>query len=154
MKTNEKTNGRKYRIIFILLMSGLLMIFIVFPAAQVNTRSSMTIKNEDTISFETVEVKPLFNNGDPAVEFRKYLHENLKYPQTGDKKVVSGRVVVGFVVNKEGKVVNARIVKAANPLLDKEVLRVISSSPVWVSGRHNGKVVNVSCIFPVNFVYK
>jgi hypothetical protein len=51
-------------------------------------------------------------------------------------------------------VVNARIVKPANPLLDKEVLRVISSSPVWVSGRHKGMDVNVRCTFPVIFVYK
>jgi TonB family protein len=109
------------------------------------------IKQSEDSVFSKVEVPPKFNGGDPAVEFRKYIYENIKYPQIAKEKGISGRVIVQFVVNAQGKVTDAVIAKSVDPSLDKEALRVVLSSPLWTPGELKGKPVKVFLTFPITF---
>lgn len=102
--------------------------------------------------FYIVEDMPKFNGGDPAVEFRKYIAQNLRYPEIAAENGISGRVIVQFAVNNRGRVVDAVVVVGVDPSLDREALRVVNSSPVWTPGRQRGKEVKVLFTFPINFV--
>jgi len=95
---------------------------------------------------------PKFNGGDPTVEFRKYISDNMKYPQIAIENGISGKVIVQFVVNTQGKVTDAVIAGSVDPALDKEALRVILSSPSWTPGKQRGKAVKVAFYFPINFI--
>ena len=102
--------------------------------------------------FYVVETMPLFNGGDPAPEFRKYIAQNLKYPKSAAEKGVDGKVIVQFAVNKNGQVVDAVVVRSVDPSLDKEAIRVVNSSPRWTPGENKGEPVTVLFTFPINFV--
>ncbi len=103
-------------------------------------------------TFYIVEDMPKFNGGDPATEFRKYIAQNLHYPEIAAENGISGRVIVQFAVNSKGKVVDAVVVAGVDPALDKEAIRVVMSSPPWTPGRQRGKPVKVLFTFPINFV--
>jgi len=102
--------------------------------------------------FYIVEEMPLFNGGDAGTEFRKYIAENLRYPEDAAASGISGRVIVQFTVNKNGEVVDPKVVRSVSPSLDQEALRVVKSSPRWTPGKHKGKAVDVMFNFPFNFV--
>jgi TonB family protein len=94
---------------------------------------------------------PLFNGGDPAIEFRKYIIQNLRYPRAAAEKGISGRVIVQFVVDTSGIVKDAKLVMPRDPLLDQEALRVVLSSPSWTPGKQRGRKVPVFFTFPIEF---
>jgi len=107
---------------------------------------------EEEEVFYIVEDMPTFNGGEPATGFRKYIAQNLQYPEIAAENGVSGRVIVQFAVDKTGKVVDARIVRSVDSALDKEAVRVVMSSPKWTPGKQRGKAVKVLFTFPINFV--
>jgi len=100
-------------------------------------------------AFDVVEEMPEFPGGPKAL--MNYLMENVKYPKTAFDADIQGRVIAQFVVDKEGTVRDAHVVKSVDPALDAEALRVINNMPKWRPGRQNGKVVNVKYTIPVNF---
>ena len=102
--------------------------------------------------FYIVEDMPTFNGGEPATEFRKYIAQNLRYPEIAAENGISGRVIVQFAVNKVGTVVDAVVVRSVDPALDKEAVRVVMTSPKWAPGKQRGKAVKVLFTFPINFV--
>lgn len=102
--------------------------------------------------FYIVEEMPTFNGGDPATEFRKYIQQNLRYPEIAAENDISGRVIVQFAVNSQGKIVDAVVLMGVDPSLDREALRVVNSSPPWKPGKQRGKAVKVLFTFPINFV--
>ncbi len=114
------------------------------------TDDSEEIEEEEV--FYIVEDMPTFNGGDPATEFRKYIAQNLQYPEIAAENGVSGRVIVQFAVNKTGQVVDAVVMRSVDPALDKEAIRVVMSSPKWTPGKQRGKAVKVLFTFPINFV--
>lgn len=103
---------------------------------------------EDEV-FMVVEDSPEFPGGIDAL--LKYLKDNIKYPPICRENNIQGRVIVSFVVNKDGKIVDPEVVKGVNPSLDKEALRVISGMPSWTPGKQRGKPVRVKYSVPVNF---
>ena len=107
---------------------------------------------EEEEVFYIVEDMPTFNGGEPATEFRKYIAQNLQYPEIAAENGVSGRVIVQFAVDKTGKVVDAVVVRSVDSALDKEAVRVVMSSPKWTPGKQRGKSVKVLFTFPINFV--
>ncbi len=107
--------------------------------------------DEDEV-FYIVEDMPTFNGGEPATEFRKYIAQNLRYPEIAAENGISGRVIVQFAVNKVGTVVDANVVRSVDPALDKEAVRVVMTSPKWTPGKQRGKAVKVLFTFPINFV--
>jgi protein TonB len=99
--------------------------------------------------FEVVEQNPSFPGGDKAL--MEWLHKNLKYPQSAQENNIQGRVLVTFIVNKDGAIVEPEVVKSVHPQLDREALRVISTMPNWKPGSQRGKPVRVKYTVPVNF---
>ena len=104
---------------------------------------------EEEEIFMVVEETPEFPGGYEA--YMQYLKKNIKYPAICRDNNIQGRVIVSFVVNKDGKIVDAEVVKGVNPSLDKEALRVISTMPNWKPGKQRGKPVRVKYSSPVNF---
>ena len=107
---------------------------------------------KDRELFWVVEEMPQFNGGDPATEFRKFIAQNLNYPKSAAEDSISGRVIIQFCVNYEGKVIEPLVVRSAGKPLDDEAIRVVSSSPLWTPGKQRGKTVDVLFTFPINFV--
>jgi protein TonB len=104
---------------------------------------------EDKI-FEIVEKAPEFPQGGMA-GLMQYLSKNIRYPAIAQENGVQGRVTVQFVVNRDGSIVDAVVVKGIDPYLDKEALRVISTMPKWKPGEQRGKPVRVKFTVPVMF---
>ncbi|MDO5000068.1 MAG: energy transducer TonB [Bacteroidales bacterium] len=107
----------------------------------------------DIVPYTSVEVKPTFNGGD-ADAFVKYVQQNLKYPQRAIENEEQGRVTVNFVVDQNGKIQNAKVVKGVSELLDAEALRVINNAPDWTPAKQGGKNVPVTYSIPVVFALR
>ncbi len=106
------------------------------------------IEEEQEI-FQVVENMPEFPGGTQAL--LQYLKKNIKYPTICQEQGIQGRVVVQFVVNKDGSIVDPEVIKPVNPYLDKEALRVVSTMPKWKPGEQRGKPVRVKFTLPVQF---
>lgn len=105
--------------------------------------------DEQTI-FEVVENMPEFPNGGMA-GLMQYLSKNIKYPTIAQENGTQGRVTVQFVVNKDGGIVDAKVLRGVDPYLDKEAVRVIMGMPKWKPGMQRGKPVRVKYTVPVMF---
>ena len=99
--------------------------------------------------FDVVEQMPEFPGGMEAL--MQFMSKNMKYPDEATKAGQEGRVIVSFVVEEDGRVTNAKVVKSVAPLLDAEALRVIGLMPRWEPGRQNGEAVRVKYTIPVTF---
>lgn len=108
------------------------------------------VVEEEAIPFQLVEQKPSFNGGD-ANEFSKWVNGKLVYPEIAKENGVQGRVMLQFTVNTDGSVSNVKVLRGVDPSLDKEAVRVVSSSPKWKPGRQRDRAVKVTYTFPVIF---
>ena len=106
-------------------------------------------KEEETKVFDVVEQMPSFPGGQSAL--LQYLSSNIKYPVVAEENGVQGRVIVTFVVEKDGSITDVRVVKSVDPSLDKEAQRVVKSMPKWIPGKQNGAAVRVKYTVPVTF---
>ncbi|WP_291527771.1 energy transducer TonB [Bacteroides sp. UBA939] len=105
---------------------------------------------EEQTIFEVVEEMPEFPNGGMA-GLMQFLSKNIKYPTIAQENGTQGRVTVQFVVNKDGSIVDAKVLRGVDPYLDKEALRVIGTMPKWKPGMQRGKPVRVKYTVPVMF---
>lgn len=108
------------------------------------------VVEEEAIPFQLVEEKPSFNGGD-ANEFSKWVNSRLVYPEIAKENGVQGRVTLQFTVNADGSVSNVKVLRGVDSALDKEAVRVVSSSPKWKPGKQRDRAVKVTYIFPVIF---
>lgn len=104
---------------------------------------------EEAEIFMVVEEMPEFPGG--MAECLKFLGKNIKYPTIAQENCVQGRVIVQFVVNQDGSIVDPVVVRSVDPYLDKEALRVIKTMPKWKPGKQRGKAVRVKYTVPVTF---
>ena len=104
---------------------------------------------EETKVFTVVEQMPMFPGGDAAL--MSYLANNIHYPTVAAENGVQGRVVVGFVVERDGSITDVRILRGVDPSLDREAMRVVKSMPRWTPGKQNGSAVRVKYQVPVAF---
>ena len=104
--------------------------------------------DEDDI-FQVVEDMPEFPGGMEAL--LAYLGKNIKYPSIAQDNNIQGRVIVEFVVNKDGSIVEPRVIKSLDASCDKEAIRVVSTMPKWKPGKQRGKPVRVKYTVPVLF---
>ena len=113
-----------------------------------------TVEEEEEVAeeeiFEVVEQMPEFPNGGMA-GLMQFLSKNIKYPTIAQENGTQGRVTVQFVVNRDGSIVDAKVIRGVDPYLDKEALRVINSMPKWKPGMQRGKPVRVKYTVPVMF---
>ena len=87
-------------------------------------------------------------------ELMQYLAKNIKYPPKAEKKGIEGKVMINFIVEKDGSISNVKVVRHIHPLLDKEAERVIKAMPKWSPGKQEGKPVRVKFNIPVAFRLK
>ena len=104
---------------------------------------------EETKIFTVVEQMPMFHGGDGAL--MGYLRDNIHYPTVAAENGVQGRVVVGFVVERDGSITDVNILRGVDPSLDREAMRVVKSMPKWTPGKQNGSAVRVKYQVPVSF---
>lgn len=105
---------------------------------------------EEAIPFALVEQKPMFQGGD-ANAFSKWVNQHLAYPDIAKENGIQGRVTLQFTVNTDGSVSGVKVVRGVDPSLDKEAVRVVSSSPKWTPGKQRDRAVKVTYTFPVIF---
>lgn len=101
---------------------------------------------DDDFSYEP----PLFQNG-IASDFLKWVNGNIVYPKEAEVKAIQGTVIMGFYIEKDGTLANAKVVVDVDPILDAEALRVIKSSPLWTPAKKNGEPVRHHFYFPITF---
>lgn len=104
---------------------------------------------EETKIFDVVEQMPSFPGGQGAL--MEYLSKNVKCPVVAQENGVQGRVVVSFVVERDGSFTDVKVVRSVDPSLDREAMRVVSSMPKWIPGKQNGSAVRVRFNMPVSF---
>ena len=101
--------------------------------------------------YRVTEVMPEYPGG--PNEMMKYLQENIKYPQSAKDNKIEGRVFVTFVVEKDGSITNATVLRGIDKECDAEALRVVSSMPNWNPGQHKGEVVRTQFTIPIYYKY-
>lgn len=104
---------------------------------------------DEDIIVDVAEIMPEFPGGMAAL--MKYLGTNIKYPTISQEMGSMGRVIVQFVVDKDGTITNPTVARGVDAYLDKEAIRVVSSMPKWKPGVQNGKKVRVKYTVPVVF---
>ena len=125
---------------------------------EVEVKAIPEVVKNDTLTatandaFDVVEEMPEFPGGMEAL--MTFLSRNIKYPSDAQNKGVQGRVVIQFVVNTDGKIEDAHVVRSVQSELDKEALRVINSMPNWKPGKQKGEVVRVKYTVPIAFRLK
>ena len=121
----------------------------VLKAKEVITQPEPPKHVEENKVFDVVEQMPSFPGGPQAL--LQYLNSNVKYPVVAQENGVQGRVVISFVVEKDGSVTDVQVAKSVDPSLDKEAQRVVKSMPHWIPGKQNGSAVRVKYVVPVSF---
>lgn len=104
---------------------------------------------DDGRVFDVVEEQPRYPGGTNAL--MAYLRDNIKYPAEAAKAGIQGKVIVQFVVGKDGTVRDVKPIRNISPELDAEAVRVVAAMPKWVPGYQRGEAVNVRYTLPVNF---
>lgn len=108
---------------------------------------------DEAIPFALVEQKPKFQGGD-ANAFSKWVNQHLAYPDIAKENGIQGRVTLQFTVGTDGSVSGVKVLRGVDPSLDKEAVRVVSSSPKWTPGKQRDRPVKVTYTFPVIFQLK
>ena len=103
----------------------------------------------DTQLYDVVEQMPMFPGGYNAL--LEYLKENVIYPETAKNKGIQGRVVVSFIVEKDGSISDAKAINTIDEDLVSEAIRVITTMPKWIPGKQDGRIVRVKYCVPVSF---
>ena len=99
--------------------------------------------------FDVVEEMPSFPGGQGAL--MAFLSSNIKYPVVAQENGVQGRVIVGFVVERDGSITDVKVMRSVDPSLDREAQRVVKAMPRWKPGKQNGSAVRVKYTVPVVF---
>ena len=99
--------------------------------------------------FDVVEEMPSFPGGNGAL--MSYLNNNTKYPVVAQENGVQGRVIISFVVERDGSISDVKVARSVDPSLDREAQRVVKSMPRWTPGKQNGQTVRVKYTVPVVF---
>lgn len=171
---NRHSTNPWARLRALLMLPAVALSVIVASACKQDTNSEMNLNSQDASTtdvywvdiqevdiaetdstdevFWVVDQRPEYPGGEAAL--MEYLRSNLQYPENCKKNKVQGRVLISFVVNKDGSIVEPAVVKSAGPAgveLDVEALRVVSSMPAWTPGMQNGEAVRVQYTIPVVF---
>ncbi len=134
-----------------------------FTLALANTGSTILFKpsdamkgekktGDDVVAYHDCDVRPSFlGSQNPGKFMEKCVYQYLKYPKEAVRDGVQGRVMVNFIIEKDGKVSNVKVVKSVSPELDAEAVKVVGASPKWKAGRVAGNKVRTSMTVPVEF---
>lgn len=149
--TPGKLNGKVVAVRYTLPVTFTLQGSTIQPDTEkgdIVVQSAVPNTTEDDV-FQVVENQPEFPGG--ATALMEFLAKNMKYPEQAAKEGKGGRVIVQFIIDKDGSVKNAKVVRSVDPLLDAEALRVLSIMPNWEPGKQKGVAVKVRYTLPVSF---
>lgn len=158
---NEKAKGLWWRLLATLPVLAFLLVANTKVAAQeakaekedlapTTVIRTVTVQKPDNDSvYQIVEEMPQFPGGEQAM--MKYIAENVKYPEDAKEKNQSGRVFLSFVVEKDGRVDDVKVLKSVCESVDNEAVRVVKAMPNWKPGKQKGKPVRVSYCLPITF---
>ena len=105
---------------------------------------------EDDQPFLIAETMPSFQGGDLNT-FRNWVQQNVKFPQIALENGIQGRVVLSFVIEKDGRLTNIQVLQTPDRSLSEEAIRVLNKSPKWSPGKQRNQVVRVKYTLPVDF---
>ena len=126
-----------------------LLFFLILGFTTLTTARAQNTDTPCGKVFQVVEQMPQFPGGQAAM--MKFIADSLRYPSVACENRIEGRVVVRFVVDCKGNIVNPLVVRSVDPLLDREAIRLVKSMPKWIPGRQNGKPVCVIYNVPIRF---
>lgn len=150
MKTKKSNPWNRMKVLYLIPVSCLVLSVFATPTITETHDEILSSANDNKDEiFNVCEVMPEFEGG--LSELMTFLRQNIKYPVSAHKEKIEGRVLVSFVVDKDGSICEANVVKSISPDLDAEALRVVNAMPKWRPGRQNGKVVRVRYILPISF---
>ncbi|NOU17725.1 MAG: energy transducer TonB [Bacteroidales bacterium] len=122
----------------------------IIPLRDINNEIP-EVENNSIIDIGVISEKPFFGT-DGDNEFRRWIAQNIRYPQAPQEAGIQGKVYLQFVIEKDGGVSNVQVLRSVDPLIDKEAIRVLESSPKWSPGKQQGIAVRVRYTFPIAFV--
>ena len=122
---------------------------VVEAVEVVETIEVVEVAQSDDRVFEIVEQRPEFPGGHAAM--MQWLGENIQYPAEAIAQGVQGTVLVQYIIERDGSISDARVVRAVNPYLDAEALRAVQAMPEWRPGKQDGETVRVRFTLPVQF---
>lgn len=125
------------------------LFLIVFFMAFVSVNAYSQSKEQDDAVYSIVSEQPSFPGG--KQEMMKFISDNRKYPAEAKAKDIHGKVIVAFVVERDGSLSDVKIRRGIGYGCDEEAIRLIKSMPKWTPGKQNGKAVRVSMMLPVSF---
>jgi protein TonB len=130
----------------------LIVFYVLFAHAAAAQTSSASSDAPEDVVYQVVDQMPEFPGGMTGLQ--QYLGANLKYPRAARRANVAGTVFVGFVVDREGRIRDAVILKGIGRGCDEEVLRVVKAMPQWKAGMHDWQTVAVRYALPVQFAFR
>ena len=137
---------------FSLLLALAITIFVPVSAQKtVVAKDNHSVKKqiEQDSALDVCDQMPKFNGGDVALMY--FIRTSISYPKDAAEQGLQGRVVLRFIIEKDGTISNCEVLRSASLSLDTEALRVVNSMPQWIPGKHKGKVVRVRYALPVTF---
>ena len=138
----EKANGLWWK-----LLATLSVLAILFTVNTTAMAQNKKVSNGKV--FEKAEVMPEFPGGEQAM--MDFVAKNVQYPKEAMEKEISGRVLVGFIVEKDGSISETEVVKGIGGGCDEEAVRVVKAMPKWKPGKQDGKTVRVHFLLPLTF---
>lgn len=121
-----------------------LICFFFMMALPMNAQSESNTK-----VYDVVDKMPCFPGGNKGL--MTFIAQNLVYPVTAQENGVQGRVIVSFVVETDGSIINVKVARSVDPSLDREAMRVVKAMPKWTPGKKDGKPVRVKYTVPMVF---
>lgn len=119
-------------------------------SAPIAVAENTKITEDIDAPFYSVEQMPQYPGGEN--EMMKFIYANLKYPVLAQEMGVSGTVIINFVVDREGKITNIKVIRSLGSGCDEEAVRVLGKMPSWNPGKQGGKTVRVSFTLPFKFI--
>ena len=152
MTMKKSSRWNTLRALAVVPVIALALLAFANPTTETADELVVVAYNQPEVSqevYESVEQMPEFPGGMEAM--MKFLQMNIQYPANAAKNNVEGRVVLQFVIEKDGQIGDIKIARSVDPELDAEALRVVKSMPNFIPGRHNGKAVAVWYNIPISF---
>jgi protein TonB len=131
------------------MLFGMLFLAPAILSAQTEDNGKRSSINKDEEVFVEVEQYPEFSGGEEAR--MKFLVSNIVYPKQARDSKIEGKVIVSFIVEKDGSITNVEVLRSAHPLLDAEAIRVTKLMPKWKPGKQKGKPVRCKFSMPIAF---
>ncbi len=110
------------------------------------------IKPIPNINKHKITKQAKFKGGKDAL--KKYLQENLQYPEEAKEKNIQGRVYVKFKISENGKIKQVKVIRSIHPIIDKEAIRIIKSMPSWIPAKSNNENIESEKVLPIIFIKK